>query len=102
MLCQGSSPQSLLEYLELSQSNCLNEVEDHNIKGIFPGKTRNTTDSYLLSDVDEQLLLNIYVRTRAYEPLGNRCLRNYTTSSIKLSGSKALSSTLLIHRKDPS
>ncbi|KAH9997558.1 PITH domain-containing protein, partial [Russula vinacea] len=51
---------SLLEYLDLSQSNCLNEVEGHSLKGLFPGKTRNTTDSYLLSDSDEQLLLNIY------------------------------------------
>jgi len=42
--------------------NCLNEVEDHNLKGIFSGKTRNTTDSHLLSDADEQLLLSIYVR----------------------------------------
>ena len=67
---QGSSPKSLLEYLDLLQLNCLNEVDDHNLKGILSGKTKNTTDSYLLSDADEQLLLNIYVRLsspRAYE-----------------------------------
>jgi len=57
---EGSSPSSLLEYLDLSQLNCLNEVEDHNLKGLLSGKTRNTTDAHLLSDSDEQLLLNIY------------------------------------------
>ncbi|KAN0124014.1 PITH domain containing protein [Russula decolorans] len=57
---EGSSPKSLLEYLDLLQLNCLNEVDDHNLKGILSGKTKNTTDSYLLSDADEQLLLNIY------------------------------------------
>lgn len=57
---EGSSPKSLLEYLDLLQLNCLNEVDDHNLKGILSGKTKNTTASYLLSDADEQLLLNIY------------------------------------------
>ncbi|KAI0005874.1 PITH domain-containing protein [Russula compacta] len=57
---EGPIQQSLLEYLDLSQLNCLNEVKDHNLKGLFPGKARNNTDSYLLSDADEQLLLNIY------------------------------------------
>ncbi|KAI0282139.1 PITH domain-containing protein [Russula aff. rugulosa BPL654] len=56
----GSSPKSLLEYLDLLQLNCLNEVDDHNLKGILSGRIKNTTDSYLLSDTDEQLLLNIY------------------------------------------
>ncbi|KAH9966505.1 PITH domain-containing protein [Russula dissimulans] len=52
-------PRSLLEYLDLSQSNCLNEVDGYNLKGILSTKTRNLTDAYLLSDTDEQLLLNI-------------------------------------------
>ncbi|KAF8503722.1 PITH domain-containing protein [Russula emetica] len=61
MSTSRSEGSSLLEYLDLSQLNCLNEVDDHNAKGIFSGKTRNTTSSsYLLSDADEQLLLNIY------------------------------------------
>ena len=46
--------------------NCLNEVDDHNLKGILSGKAKNTTDSYLLSDADEQLLLNIYVRLSSH------------------------------------
>jgi hypothetical protein len=72
---QGSGPRSLLEFLDLSQVNCLNEAEDHNIKDIFPGKARNTTDSYLLSDADEQLLLNIHVCARPYERLSSSCLQ---------------------------
>lgn len=52
---------SLLEYLDLSQLNCLNEAEDHTFKSIVSSKSRNATGSYLLSDADEQLLLNIPV-----------------------------------------
>ncbi|KAN0128521.1 DUF1000 domain containing protein, partial [Lactarius tabidus] len=55
---------SLLEHLDLSQSYCLNEVEGHNLKSILANKTRNTTDAYLLSDTDEQLLLNIHFNQR--------------------------------------
>ncbi|KAH9001428.1 PITH domain-containing protein [Lactarius akahatsu] len=55
---------SLLEHLDLSQSNCLNEVEGYNLKGIVADKIRNTTDAHLLSDVDEQLLLNIHFNQR--------------------------------------
>jgi len=51
---------SLLEYLDLSQLNCLNEDDDHTFKSIVSSKSRNVTSSYLLSDADEQLLLNIY------------------------------------------
>jgi PITH domain len=97
MVSQGSIPRSLLEYLDLSQLNCLNEVEEHNLKSILSTKTRNTTDSYLLSDTDEELLLNIHVCSRTYEALSY--LRSYTASSIKLSGSEALSCTLLSHKK---
>jgi len=50
---------SLLEYLDLSQLNCLNEAESHSFKSIVASKSRNATGSYLLSDADEQLLLNI-------------------------------------------
>lgn len=63
MSANRSEP-SLLEYLDLSQSNCLNEVEDHNLKSILANKIRNTTDAYLLSDSDEQLLLNIHFNQR--------------------------------------
>lgn len=52
---------SLLEYLDLSQLNCLNEAESHSFKSIVASKSRNATGSYLLSDADEQLLLNIPV-----------------------------------------
>ena len=52
---------SLLEYLDLSQLNCLNEAEGHSFKSIVASKSRNSTGSYLLSDADEQLLLNIPV-----------------------------------------
>jgi len=58
------SEPSLLEYLDLSQSNCLNEVEDHNLRSIVADKIRNTSDAYLLSDTDEQLLLNIHFNQR--------------------------------------
>ncbi|KAI0057109.1 DUF1000-domain-containing protein [Artomyces pyxidatus] len=50
---------SLLEHLDLSQLNCLNEVDTHTLKDIVSSKSKNTTSSYLLSDADEQLLLNI-------------------------------------------
>lgn len=51
---------SLLEYLESAQVNCLNESDDHGIKSIVSTKGKNTSNSYLLSDADEQLLINIY------------------------------------------
>jgi len=55
---------SLLEYLDLPQSNCLNEDEGHQLKSILSEKIRNTGDNYLQSDVDEQLLLNIHFNQR--------------------------------------
>lgn len=59
----ASRPQpSLLEHLDLSQVNCLNEAATHTLKGIVSQKKFNTTKEYLLSDADEQLLLNIEVR----------------------------------------
>lgn len=58
-----TSPQvSLLEFLDLSQLNCLNEDSTHTLKSIVDQKERNKSDSYLESDADEQLLLNIPVR----------------------------------------
>jgi len=60
---------SLLEFLDPSQLNCLNESDDHNIKSIISTKGKTTGSAYLESDADEQLLLNIYfnqaVRVRA-------------------------------------
>ncbi|KAH7907973.1 PITH domain-containing protein [Hygrophoropsis aurantiaca] len=55
----GSGDISLLEYLDLSQINCLNEVDHSDLKSIISSRSRNTTSAMLLSDVDEQLLLNI-------------------------------------------
>ena len=68
----GSFQSSLLEHLDLSQSNCLNEVEGHNLKSILANKARNTTDAHLLSDTDEQLLLNIHVCFHAHTLSGGR------------------------------
>ncbi|KAG8686608.1 hypothetical protein FRC11_008697 [Ceratobasidium sp. 423] len=51
---------SLLEYLDSTQLNCLNESNTHNIKSILGNKTLNTGKSYLESDSDEQLLINLY------------------------------------------
>ncbi|KAJ3732721.1 DUF1000-domain-containing protein [Lentinula guzmanii] len=50
---------SLLQFLDLQQSNCLNEALEHNFKSIVSSKSLNTSSSYLESDADEQLLLNI-------------------------------------------
>ncbi|KII88857.1 hypothetical protein PLICRDRAFT_53376 [Plicaturopsis crispa FD-325 SS-3] len=50
---------SLLEYLDLSQLNCLNESVDRSFKSIVGTKSRNSSGSFLLSDADEQLLLNV-------------------------------------------
>ncbi|KAI0340138.1 DUF1000-domain-containing protein [Trametopsis cervina] len=51
--------QSLLESLDLQQLNCLNENTEHNLKEILALRRQNKSASYLLSDADEQLLLNI-------------------------------------------
>ncbi|CAE6426631.1 unnamed protein product [Rhizoctonia solani] len=56
----ASKDVSLLEYLDSTQLNCLNESDTHNIKSILGNKTLNTGQSYLESDSDEQLLINIY------------------------------------------
>jgi len=54
------SETSLLEHLDLLQLTCLNEEEEHNLKSIVGSRTKNTsTGSYLQSDADEQLLLNV-------------------------------------------
>jgi hypothetical protein len=50
---------SLLEFLDLSQLNCLNESTAHTLKSILQDKKLNTSDSYCESDADEQLLLTI-------------------------------------------
>ncbi|KAF9023359.1 DUF1000-domain-containing protein [Hymenopellis radicata] len=50
---------SLLEFLDLQQSNCLNESSSHTLSSIIGAKKRNEGSGYLLSDADEQLLLNI-------------------------------------------
>ncbi|KAJ7573577.1 PITH domain-containing protein, partial [Mycena floridula] len=50
---------SLLEFLDSQQANCLNEASDHGLKAIIASRAMNTSDSFLLSDADEQLLLNI-------------------------------------------
>ncbi|EPT01805.1 hypothetical protein FOMPIDRAFT_100997 [Fomitopsis schrenkii] len=53
------SDKSLLEHLDLQQLTCLNEGEEHTIKSIVSSRAKNSSGAYLLSDVDEQLLLNI-------------------------------------------
>ncbi|KAJ3720593.1 DUF1000-domain-containing protein [Lentinula raphanica] len=50
---------SLLQFLDLQQLNCLNESSEHNFKSIVSFKSVNTSNSYLESDADEQLLLNV-------------------------------------------
>ncbi|KAJ4469853.1 PITH domain-containing protein [Lentinula aciculospora] len=50
---------SLLQFLDLQQLDCLNESAEHNLKSIVSSKKINTSDSFLESDADEQLLLNI-------------------------------------------
>ncbi|KAL1745435.1 PITH domain-containing protein [Schizophyllum fasciatum] len=51
---------SLLDLLDLSQLNCLNENDEHTAKSILAGKARSKDSAkYLLSDADEQLVLNI-------------------------------------------
>jgi len=60
---------SLLEFLDPSQLNCLNEADEHGVKGVISNKGKNKAGGWLESDADEQLLLNIYfnqaVRVRA-------------------------------------
>ncbi|KAG8771396.1 Thioredoxin-like protein 1 [Ceratobasidium sp. 428] len=56
----ASKDVSLLEYLDSTQLNCLNESDTHNVKSILGNKIRNTGKSYLESDSDEQLLINLY------------------------------------------
>ncbi len=53
---------SLLEFIDLLQTSCLNETADHSLKSIVGGKARNKSqNNWLQSDADEQLLLNISV-----------------------------------------
>lgn len=58
---------SLLEYLDILQLDCLNESSVHTFKSIVSNKSRNTSASYLISDADEQLLLNIPVGRRSLD-----------------------------------
>ncbi|KAL4074608.1 PITH domain-containing protein [Scleroderma yunnanense] len=53
---------SLLEHLDVSQVNCLNEQHDHDLKSIVASRRINPPESsiYLASDADEQLLINIH------------------------------------------
>ncbi|KAF9653013.1 DUF1000-domain-containing protein [Thelephora ganbajun] len=52
-----NADQSLLGYVDHSQCNCLNESAGHTLKSIM--QSHKEPGSYLLSDVDEQLLLNV-------------------------------------------
>ncbi|KAI0798130.1 PITH domain-containing protein [Abortiporus biennis] len=52
---------SALEHLELSQVNCLNEAGEHTLRSIVASRKKNTSPStYLLSDVDQELILNLH------------------------------------------
>lgn len=42
------------EFITLNQVDCLNQQENHGVRNIF-----NKDDTYLESDVDEQLLISI-------------------------------------------
>ncbi len=42
------------EFITLNQVDCLNQQENHGVRNIF-----NRNDTYLESDVDEQLLISI-------------------------------------------
>jgi hypothetical protein len=55
----SSDEASLLEVLDPLQVNCLNEASDHTLKSILELKKLNTSTEFLVSDADEQLLLNI-------------------------------------------
>lgn len=47
----------------MPQVTCLNEEEGHTLKSIVASKKKNTSSSaYIVSDADEQLLLNVTVR----------------------------------------
>ncbi|KAJ7231439.1 PITH domain-containing protein [Mycena haematopus] len=50
---------SLLQHVDITQLNCLNESSAHTFASIVDQKKLNTTPNFLLSDADEQLLLNI-------------------------------------------
>ncbi|KAJ7093062.1 DUF1000-domain-containing protein [Mycena epipterygia] len=50
---------SLLEFLDLSQLNCLNQDGEHPFSSIVSTKAVNKSSNYLLSDADEQLLLTV-------------------------------------------
>ncbi|KAJ6500323.1 PITH domain-containing protein [Mycena sanguinolenta] len=50
---------SLLKHVDIMQLNCLNESNEHTLSSIAAAKTLNTTNNHLLSDADEQLLLNL-------------------------------------------
>ncbi len=63
LICLCPLQRSLLEFLDTSQLNCLNESATHTLKGILESKARNTSEKYLLSDADEQLLLSLHVST---------------------------------------
>jgi hypothetical protein len=63
----------------MSQLNCLNESDAHTVKGILAGKAKNTGSSYLLSDVDEQLLVTISVCPAL--PLHTRARRRRAASA---------------------
>jgi len=55
---ESSSDASLLSTLDPQQINCLNESTEHNLKSLLSSDP-STSSNYLLSDADEQLLLNI-------------------------------------------
>ncbi|KAF9239633.1 DUF1000-domain-containing protein [Melanogaster broomeanus] len=51
---------SLLEHLDVSQINCLNEDTGRDLRSILASKKLNTSASYLESGADAQLLLSIH------------------------------------------
>ena len=59
-MADSSADVSLLSCLDSSQINCLNESTEHTLKSIIQSKTLNSGSAFVLSDVDEQLLLSIH------------------------------------------
>ncbi|KAG1749155.1 DUF1000-domain-containing protein [Suillus paluster] len=53
----GMQDTSLLEHI--AKAHSLNEQDEHTLQSILSSKARNTSPSYLDSDADAQLLLNI-------------------------------------------
>ncbi|KAI5122007.1 hypothetical protein M0805_001839 [Coniferiporia weirii] len=84
---QTLSDRTLRDHLDPSQLNCLNEATEHPLRGVL-AKGVAPSVSYLESDVDEQLLLNVHfnqsVRVRSIVIHVKEENLSYAPKSIKL------------------